>query len=352
LDFDGYATSIGGVINVDGAGTISGAGSVYDVNDSLDAGLFQDESFTASTVSAPDAFGRVIFTLNNPVFGSFIFEGYIVDSTKIRLVETYTDGFDGTTGGTAFSQGANTGTFTAASAAGQTYVIGMIGWETSDPLQFAGQLTLNADGSVTGFMNYNDFTGTEPQTPSALTAGSWVQDPTTGRITLTGIEDATTTSFSAQLYPDGNGNTAALTMDATDAIGGLGYLQTATGTPTGAYAAGATGWELGDQSEFDAVGPVTSDGNSSITGFADVNWLFSEGPTYPDSPVAASFTTPANGTSTGTVTGLDVDNCSLYGVGAGCTNDVFVYYVIDAGGDFIAIETDINQETLGYFLQQ
>jgi len=35
-----------------------------------------------------------------------------------------------------------------------------------------------------------------------------------------------------------------------------------------------------------------------------------------------------------------------------CTNDIFSYYLIDSAGDNIAIETDENQLTLGFFLQQ
>ena len=67
------------------------------------------------------------------------------------------DAYGGSLGGVAYSQGANTGTFTTANAAG-TYVIGMSGDDTNGPVfQAANQLTL-AGGAVTGFFDYNDLT--------------------------------------------------------------------------------------------------------------------------------------------------------------------------------------------------
>jgi len=42
---------------------------------------------------------------------------------------------------------------------------------------------------------------------------------------------------------------------------------------------------------------------------------------------------------------------SLIG-GVGCTDDTFIYYLVDPAGNNIAIETDGNQITLGYFIQQ
>jgi hypothetical protein len=57
------ATVIGGVLNVDGAGTISGNGSVFDINDTSLTGPLAAQAFAASTVTAPDSQGRVEFKL-------------------------------------------------------------------------------------------------------------------------------------------------------------------------------------------------------------------------------------------------------------------------------------------------
>ena len=65
LDTGGDPLAIGGVINVDnlsGAGTISGAGSIFDMNDDMSGTTLQGQTLGASTVTAtPDAFGKVTF---------------------------------------------------------------------------------------------------------------------------------------------------------------------------------------------------------------------------------------------------------------------------------------------------
>ncbi len=103
---------------------------------------------------------------------------------------------------------------------------------------------------------------------------------------------------------------------------------------------------------------MVADGVGSFSGFTDLNWLFgaTPGPTYPDAPVTGAFTAASNGifsTSPSTITGVDVLSCPTYGVGQqACLTEAFVYYLIDAAGDNIAIETDTNQMALGYFTQQ
>jgi len=367
LDSQEYAVSLGGVINVDGAGgTISGAHSVYDMNDSFLTGLYPQQPFSASTVSSPDAMGRVVFTLNNPTFGSFVLIGYIVDSNKIRLVENYLDGFGGTTGGTARSQGANTETFTPTSVAGQTYVVGLLGLDGCGPLQVAAQLTLNADNTVAGFVNYNDFcngvVNVYPTTASALVVGgTWLQDAITGRVSVSNLSDDSSNfqPFDVQLYPDGNGTVMSISMDTFDAMGGRGVMQTTgQGTGAGPFAMNLTGWDYGAGQELDAVGPIVSDGSASFSGLTDLTWFgtLAAGPTYPGNPTTGAFAVDANGVDyDGTILGVDVDNCSVYGVAANpcpTPGDVFVFYVFDPNGENVAIETDTNQLTLGYFIQQ
>jgi len=360
-DFNGCPAAFGGVINVDGSGgNISGAGSIFDANDC--ATPLQAETFTASTVSAPDAMGRVVFTLNPADTANFlqiVLVGYIVDANQIHLVEGF-DSFSGTTGGTAFSQGANTGTFTGTSVSGSSYVVGLTGFDVPFALQVAGLFTFNSDGSISGFINYNDHTGTAVQAPAAITGGTWIEDAVTGRISLTGVTDGVAT-FDAEAALDGNGHLLALSMDLnSDVIQGRGFQQSGGGTFTsgsfsGAYALGVTGIDINFGDELDAVGPVVADGGGTFTGFTDLNWLFSTGPgpTFSNAPVSGTFTAAANGVFTGTVTGVDVTSCTAFNAsGTGCTADAFTYYLIDATGDNIAIQTDPSQVTLGYFVQQ
>jgi hypothetical protein len=361
LDTHAIPLAIGGVLNIDGAGTISGTGSVFDMNDSVFAGgsILQNQSFAASTVSAPDNFGRVVFNLMPSVasgVSALSLVGYIVDATHIRLVET-SDSLNATLAGIALGQGTNTGTFTSIS--GNSYVAGLNGFDGNGAFQAAGLFTANSGGTVTGAMNYNDLTGVGPQTPSSITGPTYTVN-STGRVTMTGITDRTET-LNLQIYLSGNGPEAeatAITLDSNDALAGLAWQQTGGSSFTassffGTYALDVTGaaGPVTSISELDAAGPITTNGAGSLTGTVDLNWILGSNPnsTFSDSPVSGTFTSNASGVFAGNINGLDVTSCTVYNAsGTGCTTDVFVYYMIDTT-KVIAVETDQNQLTLGVF---
>jgi hypothetical protein len=360
---NGFPESMGGIINVDGPGTISGTGSVVDANDGYSGNLFAGLGLAnTSVVSAPDSSGRVTFVLDSSDPGDFpeiILAGYIVDSTHIRLVET-ADTYVGTLGGTALSQGANTGTFgTTSVVGGNTYVIAMNGSDTNDAfLQFVGQITPSGTTSgLTGLVDFNDLVLTEVASPDPVTASSYAVDGAgAGDVTITNLTDGVT-AVNLQMYLDGNGNALAISMDSTDAIGGFGFQQPAAAVGaftsanlTGGFGLDVSGWDPAYDGEFDAVGPINADGTSAITGTVDLNWLFSAGPTYPDQAVTGTFTANANGVFSDGLTGVDVTSCII---GGACSSDIFNYYLTgDTAGDTFAIETDLNQLTLGYMAQQ
>ena len=367
-DIGGGPLAIGGVINVDGGtatpGGISGTGSILDVSDAGSGTTLQGQTLGASTVTAtPDGFGKVTFTLEPTgptVTTEIILYGYIVDSNHIRLVEANTDAFGGTTGGLALSQGANTGTFSSASVSGNTYVIGLTGLDDiAGAFQAVGQITPGAT-TVTGFVDYNDLSLVETASPDPVTAASYTV-ASTGDVTIPALTDGAEggANVNLQLYLDGNGNALAITLDANDVLGGRGYLQTGAGSFTaasfsGPYALGAGGADVTNEYEFDAVGLFSADGVGTFAGFVDINWL---GLLYTDAPVSGTFVTTGTAASNGifsggTITGLDLTTCTFFGGTPGCTADTFNYYLIDATGDNIAIETDLNQLTLGYFAQQ
>ena len=344
--------AMGGVINVDNnpsPGSISGAGSIFDCNLEGSGNSYQGETFAASTVSAPDSLGRVAFTLNptdSTNFSQIILAGYIVDATHIRLVETG-DTFAVGLSGTALSQGANTGNFSSSSVLGNSYVVGMTGQDMIGVQQAAGLLTAGAT-TFSGYVDYNDLTGSEPVSPDPVTEGTdtYTVD-STGRVSIPGMTDGVIT-FNLQLYLDGNGNALAITLDNNDVLAGFGYQQTGGGSFNaasfnGTYAADATGWDVNESGEIDAVGPVMSGGAGDFTGFVDLNWIFNTGPT-PDLVMSGAFnTTPASGVFTGYIVGLDVTTAT--------NEDGFTFYMVDST-KAVAIETDPNQLTLGYFRLQ
>jgi hypothetical protein len=267
------------------------------------------------------------------------------------------DSFGGTMGGIALGQGTNTGTFSTASILGSSYVVGISGFDTVGAIQMAGVLTANSDGtSVSGAINYNDFSAAQ-NGPSPITGGTYTVDPT-GRVTMTNVTDGNA-SFTVQIYLNGQpgeSEATVTTMDGSDAQSGLAWVQTGGGTFTGSslfgnYVLNASGYDPSSGSEYDAVGPVVADGNSTLTGTTDLNWLAN--PVVAQSaPVSGTFIAGPNGAFTGTITGLDVSDCPAFNPGgSGCTQDAFSYYLIDTTKIFY-IETDTNQLTLGFLTLQ
>ena len=383
--------SLGGVVNVDnagGAGTISGTGSVMDINDtgSTPTTLYPTQALAAnaSSVTSPDSFGYVRFELNadctqatidqslcepigNGIDASLVTDGYMVDNNHIRLVENYyNDSLSASIGGTALAQGSNTGTFSASTIAGTSYVIGSNGYDTNGALQVAGVLTFNADGSVSGNLSFNDIAAQTAQGGVALEAestttpcssgtattacytvdgpSSGVLDAGTGRVTITNVTDGVTFDYNLELYLTGDGHAVLISMDTADEVSGSGWQQTSStlnaASLTGAYGLGMTQFVpvTGGEAEQDAVGGFNSDGVSAIAGFLDYNGLFTQGVLAPDVAFHAAYaTTSTNGVFTVT--------------GGGSSGQMFTSYLVD-GTKGVVIENDNSQLSLGYFEQQ
>jgi hypothetical protein len=354
---------IGGVVNVDGAGTISGTGSVFDQNDG--GTLSSDQLFAASTVTAPDPLGQVVFTLNpktpSTTVAEFIMVGYIVDANNIKWVE---DGLDdlllGTTGGVALGQNGKNGTYDMTSLSGSSGVFGAAGQDGNGPLQMAGLLTFNADGSLSGNLSYNDLVALTAQGGATLAAGgTWTIDASgtgndggSGRVTITKVSDGVNT-FNFQLYLAKNGGTI-ISMDVPDQVAGLGYSQTGSGAFTAASFSGNYALNIDQQDtgnlnfgfENDGVGLVTADGTTSaFTGFLDQNIGLVPTPGAAGSVTGTFPTVNANGVFTGTITGTNtvltttVDNFTFYLIGASSGASVGVIGIENDATDQLTLAT-------------
>jgi hypothetical protein len=341
---------IGGILNIDSAGAISGAGSVLDFVDEGNSGLpGGQESLAASTVSTADKFGRVQIQLN-PGSSSYIpaqtLVGYIVDAAHIRLVSLPSNSignYQGAMGGVALGQGTATGQFNNTSITGSTYVFGAANATYGGTYAIAGALTTSAGGTMTGTLNWNDLGGKEPQTPISVT-GAWTIDPT-GRATLSNITDGAAFTTSLHLYLTGDGNALVLSDTNAQTFAGQAFQrQVATLTTasfSGTYALNGGAANVSSNTPSGSLaGTITAaatDSADTITGFAD------SGDGADDFAITGSFTNDANGILAGTITGLDSASRA--------TADSFTLYLID-DARAIAIETDSTQLGLDYLQQQ
>lgn len=338
-------TWLGGVVNIDGPGSISGAGSILDV---VDGGGQQGGTYSLGigSVSAADAQGRVLIQLqtNSSALPPIGLVGYIVDATHIRLIGSGDPGsaanYQGVLGGLALGQGTGTGQFSTAAVSGSSYVFGAQGSDQQGPLQIAGVLTLGANGSATGVLNWNDLSGKAAQAPLSFT-GTYALDPT-GRVTLTQLTDASSFSYSMHLYLAGE-NALLISNDANDSFDGQGLAQR-TGAFSPASLSGLYGLNLtqftpnigaSGLQESPVIGTLSTiagSGGDSASGFADA------GGGGADFAINGDLIAQQNGIFPTTMTGLDP--------GSRAATGSFTLYVVN-GTQALLIETDANALTLG-----
>jgi hypothetical protein len=357
IDRNFNPVAFGGVVNVDGSGSISGGGSVLDFNDASSAGILSDQTLNSSTVSAtPDSFGRVVFTLNpsDGNIGQIVLIGYVVDAATIPLIETL-DTFGSTTGGMARAQGANTGAFTNSSIAGSTYVVGVSGIDANGNLELAGAIAFSStSNNVSGSATLSDIV---TELSGNISGGTYLVDAT-GRVTLTALTAPTFNNANVQAYLDGSGNAFVVSMDMSDVVAGYAFQQVPGASFRGSYAAKTDGGTLLSSASvssnhrpkahpdatsktfvpWSVIGQIFADNSGNVTGFTNFNLLAQS--LTPNVQLYGTATGAAD-LLTGTLTGVGVDS-----LGA----ESFTYYVIDDFRAF-AIETDASQLSLAYFEQ-
>jgi hypothetical protein len=328
---------VGGILNISGS-SISTANSVMDYNNA--GTTAQKQSFASGTIGAPDAFGRVVFTLT-PASGlhSFAFAGYTVSTGQIQLVETK-DALNGALGGTALGQGSYAGTFNQASVAGNSYAFGATGMDNTAAgsflVQLAGGLGLNADNTVSGAMAYNDV---DLHFGATVIGGSYTVDPT-GRVTVTATIASNTLAdnptFTFQLYLDGSGNALELGVDKIQATSGPAFVQEANSSDfEGNYALNVYGYSaINNEPAWSATGPITIT-SDAVSGYTDYSL---QNQNNAGSTVTAGITLTGSEDSASGLLKLQ----GLYAgdfPSPGQTTSGFGYYPID-GERVIALELD------------
>lgn len=364
---------LGGVLNVDSPGGISGNGSEMDFAYNDGSGLVTDPySSVSGTVSAPDSFGATAITLQvsnaNTGFAATIqFTAYIVDATHMKLIETDTNPNSGTgsvygvTAGIAIGQGSATGSFTTNKAFSGRYAFGVFGEDTSQgpsTLSAAGVFTAGS-GALGGYLDEFQYQGANDMyigdrftaTYSIDTAGTGRVDTlssVTGTASLTFNNPSNGTGPELVFYVNGKGN-PVLVLDADAepnfASGGVGtgeaYQVTSGSSFAGDYAVSLA--QNFNSSEADSSGQICANGSSvvcpsgspnTLSGILDVNSGFNP---VLSSPLTDGFqTTGIAGRLTGTLANPNFFANVANGTGGQISA---AYYVIDSGHGFV-IETD------------
>ena len=356
-DLYGNESWMGGILNIDSAGGISGAGSELDLIDGGN-GYYPsgEEMLGASTVTAPDKFGRVQLVLNTGQSSALPVQdlvGYVVDATHMRLISSAYNNdlnYQGVMGGLALGQGAGTGHFSNSSLAGKSYVFGASTLLQYGAYQLAGVVTANADGSLGGPFNWNDLSvkGVQSSDSCGLEPGPSIRlaarhSPVSRRDRA--LQSPTLTRCICILRVTAMRCSSSL-MNTINPFAGQAF-QKQTGAFTAGSLSGAYGLNAGTANNS-TIAPISviagsmvsvaGDDTDTLGGFAD--W----GNASEDFAISGSFTPASDGVFAGTITGLDTASRT--------TADNFTLYLVD-DRRAVAIETDDSQLTLGYLqLQQ
>jgi len=322
--------AFGGVFNIDNspaAGDISGAGSVTDMDT---PGNLQLAQSLAGTVSAPDSSGKVTIQLAAGFTTAVIsFDGYIVDATRIQLVEH--DGY-ATSGGTAIGQGSATGSFTTPASFSGTFVFGYYGYNLAGYGATAGVIT--ADGASGLNNGLIDQTQGGTVISDTLT-GSYANDGAgTGRVVLTTNFGANGTGPTIICYQTGGGQPIpVLHAETTAREAGVAYTQSGSSPSfSGTYGVGYTSVQFAVENDINGV--ITVSGGT-FSGAANENIAFVPAS---NQKFSGGFSSGSNGRFTGMIT-------------ANGSSDQYAFYFVD---NTRAVLTQISggRITLGNVRQQ
>jgi hypothetical protein len=359
-DISTNSLAMGGILNIDSTNAISGNGSVID---EVDAATGLTPSVTPTgTLTNPDSFGKVQFSLTASFASTLQFTGYIVNSQRIQLIESDINGSGGgfgATAGIAIGQGATTGTFTSNSALSGNYVLDIFGEDYDEvPLSLAsdGQFTADGAGNLTN--GYDDEVLSQAGVViSDSFTGIYAVDPSgTGRVDTESSITFTVNGPGPELifYLTGNGN-PPLVLDAdinpdsiADGSIGSGFVFPQSAPPfsfNGKF--GTTYIQTGQSLENSATGQITANGSAgTLSGVVDTNVGFELTIVpNPDTTLTGTFgAIPTTGRFTGTLTNTFFP--------AATTEVIAVAYYPVSPSQILFIETDfLNSQvlTFGYF---
>lgn len=377
------AVVLGGVLNIDSPGAISGARSEVDAAYNDGSGLVTDpDSAVTGTVSgSPDGFGAVPIALQvsnpNGFTAAIQFTAYIVDATHMKLIETDTNPNSGAstvfgvTVGVAIGQDpAAVATFTTNQALHGAYVFGVLGTDDGSlgspsflpTLSSAGIFTASGGLLSSGFLDEFQYQNGTDLAIQDHFSGNYFPDPLgTGRVdTLPSGSFTSSITFSnvnngtgpeLVFYATGVGKPAlVLDADIEPALPPSGGIGTGIAYPAtnGAVFSGDYGLSFAQDfppnpSQAFGTGQICVNGSSvvcpsgtvkTLSGILDTNSAFApQGST----PVTDGFQTSAVARRlTGTLSNISFPSTISNQNGG---QIAVAYYLVDSGHGFF-VETD------------
>jgi hypothetical protein len=249
--FANNGTFTTGILDVNNSGTVTQS----------------DQSLVGEIIVPPDSSGRGQLTLTSTTTGTLTFAFYIVDQTHLKLVETDKDPV---LAGDFFSAPSSIALTSLAS--NTTYAFSIAGNVTGGPYGAAGAFTSNGTGGITGGMQDLNAAG-KIFSEAFTTAGSTyaITPGASNRIFLTLAHGNNTFNFGVYLTSTGSFEMIELDTNVVSA-NGMGFQQTSANTPLGNYALNLTGVSGNSKgNEEDINGAIAIPGNSTISGFLDIN---------------------------------------------------------------------------------
>jgi hypothetical protein len=304
FDVSGMDASTGAPVSVVGHMVTNGAGAISSgIYDSDDGGtLNAAQTFTAGSYTAPDAtFGRGTMT-----FASRNFVYYIVDNTRIRLIETDQLLF---TSGDALLQ---TNVPTSVAAGNFVFVIGgssVLG--TAGPVARGGRFSTDASGNLTGISVDDNNDGSASTTTNFNPGATFAIDAAnsgTGRGTITFTASGQQNPFNAVFYLASP--TDGVIQDTSMGIVGDGSIVAQTGPFsgsgfTGNYVVSWSGQNLALGFEEDFAGQYALSSANAVSGVVDFTELATSSnrnPLFSNIELTGNFGLNGDGTQSNTYT--------------------------------------------------
>jgi len=362
-DLSQKTMGVAGKFSASGTGLISATNSIFDVNDG--GTVSTPTSAPTSTVSISGTYGfdaafpgtgrgTIALTLtthsttnNTNTNEQLQFAFYVVDSTRLRLVEI---DHNALLAGDVFAAPAGN-SFSAASLTAANYPFTASGSSGTGAYAAGGVFKSDGAGNVSGGAFDSNNAGTAGSN-TTIAACAYTVDATTGRIDLRlftgagacpGGGNANTAEFA--VYQTAQQSALILEIDANAISSGMAFQQAASPAAlTGSFALNIAGegtsQNLAGAIPQDAVGQLTLAGTSVSKGTLDINnfnAVFSGDPVSTASTIAAP---DANGRGTAT---LNATNPTA--------TFTLIYYIIDANRALL-LDQDKTRVGTGFIARQ